>query len=253
MSRVMLACLLAGAVLASATPARRGQGQPAEAPKPTPWAPAASGGEAEAPQAPIDLKTALTPEQYLRAIQPILSNLEQADKALALYDEEMAKPEKERDEKGALGFKERAARFYAAASLRARQSRGYVPQEAQKAAIADQYEIPARDKAIAIYLDLAQIYLSKNDLRAAVAYYQRVLNLDPGNTAATNALKQIEESLKRQAAERNQNPSRTGGGKDEKDHQPIDRNAESWRNRYNRYYSAEAYKNRHSSGSGYGN
>jgi len=236
MSRVMLACLLAGTVLASA-PAL-GQGQPAEAPKPTPWAPAASGGEAEAPQGPIDLKTALTPEQYLRAIQPILDNLEQADKALALYDEEMAKPEKERDEKRALGFKERAARFYAAASLRARQSKGYVPQEAQKAAIADQYEIPARDKAIAIYLDLAQIYMSKNDLRAAVAYYQRVLNLDPGNTAATNALKQIEESLKRQAAERNQNPSRTGGGRD--DDQP------SWRNGYTRDYSAESYKNRYS-------
>jgi len=247
---VMLACLLAGTVLASAT--ALGQGQPPEAPKPTPWAPAVSGTEAQAPQGPIDLKTALTPEQYLRAIQPILGNLEQAEKALALYDEEMAKPEKERDEKRALGFKERAARFYAAASLRARQSKGYVPQEAQKAAIADQYEIPARDKAIAIYLDLAQIYLSKNDLRAAVAYYQRVLNLDPGNTAATNALKQIEESLRRQAAERNQNPSRTGGGKDEKDDQPIDRNAESWRNRYTRDYSPEAYKNRYSRGSRYG-
>ncbi|MCX5648567.1 MAG: hypothetical protein NTX40_05650, partial [Planctomycetota bacterium] len=165
---VMLACLLAGTVLASAT--ALGQGQPPEAPKPTPWAPAVSGTEAQAPQGPIDLKTALTPEQYLRAIQPILGNLEQAEKALALYDEEMAKPEKERDEKRALGFKERAARFYAAASLRARQSKSYVPQEAQKAAIADQYEIPARDKAIAIYLDLAQIYMSKNDLRAAVAY-----------------------------------------------------------------------------------
>ncbi|HUX15246.1 MAG TPA: hypothetical protein VMW52_02170, partial [Phycisphaerae bacterium] len=138
MSRVMLACLLAGTVLASAT--ALGQGQPAEAPKPIPRAAAASGGEAEAPQGPIDLKTALTPEQYLRAIQPILGNIKQADKALALYDEEMAKPEKERDEKRALGFKKRAARFYAAASLRARQSKGYVPQVAQKAAIADQYE-----------------------------------------------------------------------------------------------------------------
>jgi len=160
MSRVMLVCLLAGTVLASAT--ALGQSQPAEAPKPTPWAPAASGGEVEAPQGPIDLKTALTPEQYLRAIQPILGNLKRADKALALYDEEMAKPEKEQNAKRARGFKERAARFYAAASLRARQSKGYVPQESQKAAIADQYEIPARDKAVAIYLDLAQIYMSKS-------------------------------------------------------------------------------------------
>ena len=235
MSRVMLVCLLAGTVLASAT--ALGQSQPAEAPKPTPWAPAASGGEVEAPQGPIDLKTALTPEQYLRAIRPILGNLKLADKAVALYDEEMAKPEKEQNAKRARGFKERAARFYAAASLRARQSKGYVPQESQKAAIADQYEIPARDKAVAIYLDLAQIYMSKNDLRAAVAYYQRVLNLNPGNTAATNALKQIEESLKRQAAERNQNPSRTGGGRD--DDQP------SWRNGYTRDYSAESYKKRY--------
>ena len=235
MSRVMLVCLLAGTVLASAT--ALGQSQPAEAPKPTPWAPAASGGEAEAPQGPIDLKTALTPEQYLRAVRPILGNLKQADKALALYDEEMAKPEKEQNAKRARGFKERAARFYAAASLRARQSKGYVPQESQKAAIADLCEIAARDKAVAIYLDLAQIYMSKNDLRAAVAYYQRVLNLNPGNTAATNALKQIEESLKRQAAERNQNPSRTGGGRD--DDQP------SWRNGYTRDYSAESYKKRY--------
>jgi len=238
MRRVTLACLLAGAVLASATPALLGQDQPAEAPKPTPLAPAASGGEAETPQGPIDLKAALTPEQYLRAIQPILGNLEQADKALALYDEEMAKPEKERDERRALGFKERAARFYAAASLRARQSKGYVPQEAQKAAIADQYEIPARDKAIAICLDLAQICMSKNDLRAAVAYYRRVLNLDAENAAAKNALKQIEESLRRQAAERNQNPSRSGGGREEID-EP------SWRNNYRRGYGPESYKNRY--------
>ena len=250
MNRVMLACLLAGTVLASAT--ALGQGQPAEAPKPAPRAPAASGGEAEAPQGPIDLKTALTPEQYLRAIQPILGNLEQADKALALYDEEMAKPEKERDAKRALGFKERAARFYAAASLRARQSKGYVPQEAQKASIGDQYEIPARDKAIAIYLDLAQIYLSKNDLRAAVAYHQRVLNLDAENAAATNALKQIEESLRRQAAERNQNPSRSGGGKDEKDQDSIRRPAQDYidKHNYNEYTPGD-YQDRYSRDSKY--
>lgn len=232
----MSVCLVAGSMLASAT--ARGEGQPAEAPKPAPWAPSVPGGEAKAPQGPIDLKADLTPEQYLRAVQPILGNIEQAEKALALYDEELAKPEKERDEKRALGFKERAARFYAAASLRARQSRGYVSQEAQKAAIANQYEIPAREKAITLYLELAQIYLGKNDLRASVAYYQRVLNLNPGNTAATNALKQIEESLRRQAAERNQNPSRTGGGREEID-EP------SWRNNYRRGYGPESYKNRY--------
>jgi tetratricopeptide (TPR) repeat protein len=242
MKHVLFACFLASAALASATALC--QVPTGEVPQTTPTPTDASGGAAETPKGPIDLKAVLTPEQYLRAIQPILASLQQAEKALALYDEEMGKPEKDRDESRALGFKERAARFYAAAALRARQSKGYVAQEAYKAAITDQYEIPARDKAIAIYMELAQLYTSKGDLRAAVAYYQRILNLNPGNADATDALKRIADTLKQQAADRAGNPSQSGGGGANKNNPSTTYQPGNWQYDLNRH-SADWYKNRY--------
>ncbi|HUX01437.1 MAG: hypothetical protein WBD63_08795 [Phycisphaerae bacterium] len=228
---LLLAC---GAVWAGA-PASGG----AEAPTPAEEAPAAP---AAVEQKPVDLKAALTPEQYQRAVQPILTLLERGAKALALYDEEMAKPDKERDEATALGHKERAARFYLAASLRARLSRNYVSQETHKAALTDQYEVPMRIKAVTLYLEVAAAYLDRHDLRAAVACYQRVLNIDPQNAEAKQKMEQIAAAVEQAASDTG--PIRRSSSK--KEEESTNRDPKYYRERYNPdYYTPESYRDRY--------
>ena len=165
----------------------------------------------------LDLKAALAPEQYQRAVQPILRLMELAAKATALYEEEMAKKNSERSEVVALGHRARAARFCLAASLRARLSRNYVNEEPHKEALTQQYEIPLRAQAVTLYLAVAHAYQEKRDLRAAGACYRRVLNLDPENAEAKNNLETIESAAKEPNAGNDETQSRpdgTGSGAD---------------------------------------
>jgi len=226
----------------------------APADNPAPTAKPAEGAPAAAPAAPdpktLDLKAALAPEQYVRAVEPVLALIERAAKALALHDEEMAKTAKERNEAAALAYNERAARYYLAASLRARLSRNYVSQEAHKAALTEQYEIPMRTKAIALFLKVAASYLDRHDQRAAVAGYQRVLSIDPENAEAKRKMEEIEAAATQSAAQTGGIQSRSGGKEQEK---PIDHNADYYRDRYNPdSYSPQSYKDRYSRTDRYG-
>jgi len=175
----------------------------------------ADAAESAAPEEPpLDLEAVLSPEQYQRAIKPILAQTEKAEKVLKLYKKEMAKPDKTRKEKRAIGYKDRAARFYLAASLQARKSKNYVREPEHKAAIQKQFEESLQAKAIAIYLELAQTYMDQRNVRKGVSYYQQVRKIDPKNPTATKELKKIEETLKeaqrRKAMERD--PKIVGGG-----------------------------------------
>ena len=180
----------------------------------------ADAGESAAPEEPpLDLEAVLSPEQYQHAIKPILAQTEKVEKVLKLYEKEMAKPDKTRNEKRAIGYKDRAAHFYLTASLQARKGKNYVREPEHKAAIQKQYEDPIQAKAIAIYLELAQTYMDQRNIRKGVSYYQQVLKIDPKNQTATKELKKIEETLKeaqrRRALERG--PKIVGGGGDDDD------------------------------------
>jgi tetratricopeptide (TPR) repeat protein len=178
----------------------------------------ADAGESAAPEEPpVDLEAVLSPEQYQRAIKPILAQTEKAEKVLKLYEKEMAKPDKTRNEKRAIGHKDRAARFYLAASLQARKSKNYVREAEHKAAIQKQFEEPLQTKAIAIYLELAQTYMDQRNVRKGVSYYKQVLKIDPKNPTATEELKKIEEVLKEAQRKKAQEKTVGGGGHDDDD------------------------------------
>jgi len=211
-------------------------------------APPAEVASAEKPA--VDLEKALTPELYQRAIKPILYQIEQADKVLGLHEKEMAKPEKERNEKRAAEYRENAARFYLAASQRAQQAKKMVPEAENQNAITSQYEIPMRDKAIEIYTSLAAERMEKKDIPGTIRYYQQILKIDPENALAKEELKKIEALVKAKGGDTTRQPG--SGGKDEKDQDSIKRPAKDYTDKYKHdEYTPGDYQDRYSRDSKY--
>jgi len=194
---------------------------PVENPQPAP--PAGAPGEAPPAGAPaadepaVDLEKALTPELYQRAIKPILYQIEQADKVLGLYEKEMAKPEKERNDKRATEYRDNAARFYLAAYQKAQQAKKMVPEAENQNAVTSQYEIPMRNKALEIHLALAEEEMQKRNLKGAIAQYQKILKIDPENAVAKEKLEKIEAIVKAHTEGGQTTRQGGSGGKDEKD------------------------------------
>jgi len=235
MKRLAIAAVLVGivALVAGYARAQDPPWKPAEpnAPpvgNPQPAPPAGAPGEAPpaevaaAEKPAVDLEKALTPELYQRVIKPILYQIEQADKVLGLYNKEMAKPEKERNEKRATEYRENAARFYLAAFQKAQQAKKMVPEVENQNAITNQYEIPMRDKAIEIYTSLAAERMEKKDVAGAIRHYQQILKIDPENALAKEELKKIEALAKANSKGRDTNRQGGGGSKNEDDKKDYD-------------------------------
>jgi hypothetical protein len=162
-----------------------------------------------------------------------------------LYEKEMAKPENRRNEARALGYKERAARFYLAASLKARQSKNYLKDPAHREALAEQYETPAQQKAVAIYLGRASDYFENRDVKNAIAYYNRVLKIDRENETAKAELERIKKLI--QEAQARVSGRESGGGGD---NEPEDetRSGEEWEHEETEHeqHDAEDYEDKYS-------
>jgi len=170
---------------------------------------------AEANPAPEDPAAALAKDpKYMRALKPIVDQINLAVKQLNLFDKEMAKPEKERKASVAAGYKLRAAQAYNLATMKAKAAESQFSKAEDKQPIIDLYEKPCREKAVAIYLELADEAKQLNDMRTAVTLYQDILKLDPTNVAAKDALTAIEEAAKAAAAANNNanQPRGVGGG-----------------------------------------
>jgi tetratricopeptide (TPR) repeat protein len=235
MKRLVIAAVLVGivALVAGYARAQDPPWKPAEPKVPPaqnlqPAPPAGAPGEAPpaevaaAEKPAVDLEKALTPELYQRVIKPILYQIEQADKVLGLYNKEMAKPEKERNEKRATEYRENAARFYLAAFQKAQQAKKMVPEVENQNAITNQYEIPMRDKAIEIYTSLAAERMEKKDVAGAIRHYQQILKIDPENALAKEELKKIEALAKANSKGRDTNRQGGGGSKNEDDKKDYD-------------------------------
>jgi len=222
---VTLLAALVSAAAAEELPWKPGQPQEPAAPDQNQEAtPQKEGG--------VDLKEALSPEVYQRAIQPILVQIGQAEKVLALYDKEMAKEEKARNEKRAIGYRLSAARFYLAASQQARQKKNLIKEADLQAAVTAQYEVPMRDKAVGIYLTLAQEAMDKNDLKAAIEYYQQALKIDPENAVAKEELTKLAELAKQHAAQGAGGQTAGSGAKDETAQESIRRSAQDYQEKH---------------------
>ena len=234
MNRMLLAGLVGVAVIALATVAWAEnppwKDQPAAQPKtdtpadtkppattPDTPAPAATdkpAGTAD-PQAPAPAQgaadaAAQRDARIAKAVKPVEEQLKLAAKQKELYDKEMAKPEKERKPQVATGCKLREAQFYNLAAMKSKAAEGQFSKVEDKQIIIDQYEKPAREKAISLYLELADQKKNENDIRMAITFYQDVLKIDPSNAEAKDALKAMEEAAKANAPTTNQ-PNNTGG------------------------------------------
>ena len=153
-------------------------------------APAAATTSATVPSLPgVDPKVA-------EAVKPTLEVMTLGAKALELYDEEMAKPDKTRNAAQAITFKHSAARFYLSAMQKAKAAEAQFKNAADIQFIADRFENPCREKAAVLLLDLAVDARQKNDLRGALGFYKQVQQLQPANETAKSAIQEIEAILK---------------------------------------------------------
>ena len=168
-----------------------------------------------APGGGLDLKKELPATLYQRTVVKIEAKLELAEKVMALYAKEMEKPEDKRNEKRAQGFKVQAAQFYLGANLEAKKAENAMTKPEHKAALAAQYEKPALEKAVALYLEFADKAFKDKDFKTAASYYQRVLQLDKENAAAKDGLERIKQQLQNQAEANKRGAG--SGGKDEND------------------------------------
>ena len=191
----------------SQTPA---PGTPAQGSDVNPAAPAAGAPAADEGAAAV---APPTDPRIARAVKPVEEQLKLAAKQLDLYEKEMAKPEKNRNPQMAAGCRLRAAQFYNLAAMKSKAAEGQFSKAEDKQIIIDQYEKPAREKAIALYLELADMALQKKDVATAVGLYKEVLKIDSENADAKQALKNIQEAMQQNPA--NSGPNNAGGGQTE--------------------------------------
>jgi tetratricopeptide (TPR) repeat protein len=169
-----------------------------------------------APAVATDATSLAKDPKFATVVKPIEEQIAQVAKIQALYDKEMAKPEKSRNLQLLDGYKTSMARAYLAGSLKAKAAAAQFAKDEDKKLLADTYEKPLRDKALAIILELADAALAKKDYRNATSLYQQCLQIDKDCQAATDALKQIQEAMK-QPATTTSTTTGAGGGSSSKD------------------------------------
>jgi tetratricopeptide (TPR) repeat protein len=153
--------------------------------------------EGNAATANVDLKTALTPIQYSRAIKPIEVQLEEAEKIMKQL--EKAKAEPMQNPKQLIAIKATAARFYMAAALKAKAAINMLKDEEHKQAVATQYEKPSIAKMADLYNDLAQEAMMEKDFRSAISLYAQVLKIDPENAMAKAGIEAVQKAAEQEA------------------------------------------------------
>jgi len=153
--------------------------------------------EANAAATNLDLKTALTPLQYSRAIKPIKTQLAQADKIMERHEKALAEPLQ--NPKQLMALKAAAARFYLAAALKAKTAINMLKDEEHKQAVAAQYEKPSIQKTTDIYNDLAKEALMQKDYRSAFSLYAQTLKIDPENATAKAGVEQVQKTAEQDA------------------------------------------------------
>lgn len=153
----------------------------------------------EAAGKPGTLKGDLPPAQYNRVVKPIEAKLALAEKAMAGYEKEMTKPPEKRRQATLLSWKEKASAAYYQVALAARKAAKMVKKVEHQAEIKAKYEGLNLRKATDILLAFASEAHEQGDLRKAIAYYKRVLGMDPDNPRAKAALERIASTVKRAA------------------------------------------------------
>lgn len=202
MKRLMLVAVVGAVAMALASGAQAGvpwAGGTATAAA-TPAAPAA--GEAAAPG---DLKTELSQADYKSLVKPIEDKVALAEKAMENYNKTKEKLGDKAKPGELNNIKEAAINMYLGASLAAKQAAGRTKKDTVKAALAEQFEKPNKQKAVDMMMEMATEALAKmpKDFKLAAGLYKKVVAVDPQNEAVKEAMKQLEadytEAMKTQA------------------------------------------------------
>lgn len=122
--------------------------------------------------------------------------------------------------------------MYLAASQQARQKKDLIKEADLQAAVIAQYEVPMRDKAVGIYLALAQEAMDKNDIKAVIEYYQQALKIDPENAVAKEELEKLAELVKQHAAQGQAGRTTGSGGKDKTDQESVYRSPQDYQEKH---------------------
>jgi hypothetical protein len=148
-------------------------------------------GTKQATTAPLSKEAILA-----QAVRPIKGRIASAEKQLEMYSKEMARPEKDRNLQAASDYQKQAAQYYGEAVLKARSIAAQFKNAEDKQVIVDQYEKPALEKAIGLYLQMAgaAMALPKKNTVSALAFYKEILNLDPDNAIAKQGIKDIHDA-----------------------------------------------------------
>ncbi len=147
----------------------------------------------------------MTPQERMAA--SLDQQVDAADKLLKSSDDEMTKPDKQRDLKKALSLKISAAQAYLRVSAAAKIDATQIKKDDQPAFL-DKYDKPNREKAISLFLDVAAAAQDAKDYQDAIALYKQVLILDPTNATAQAGLKTVDQEMKTAVT----NTGATGGG-----------------------------------------
>jgi tetratricopeptide (TPR) repeat protein len=159
--------------------------------------------------ATTDTTTSLAKDpKFATAVKPIEDQIAQVAKVQALYDKEMTKPEASRNKQSLDGWKSTIGRLYLGGALKAKAAEAQFKDDADKKLIADTYEMPLREKALAIVLEQADAALAKKDYNNAKSLYNQALQIDPNCQAAKDGLKAVQDALKQPTT----NSTTTGAG-----------------------------------------
>ena len=195
----LVACWSAPATADDAAPAKPAPPKaPSPAEKPAPdkaGADKAPAPKADPPAGGLtddDIKKQMPPALFQRLIAPIIADLDQAAKQVAVATQEMAKPREKRDMKAALAAKAAAVPFYTGAAEKAKRAIKAVQKNTLKLDIEVLYQQPSIDKGVALALELAAASLKAGDRESAASWYVRALGLDPKNDVAAQGLERVQ-------------------------------------------------------------
>jgi len=154
----------------------------------------AAGQNAAGDPGSVDLESELNPVRYARLIKPIEVQLAAAAKVVKIYAAERAKPVDRQNGRLLLACNQRAAGYYLGAALAARRAVNRLREERLKNAVKEQYQRPSEQKAVEVYLELAEKAREEGNVREAVGYYKRVLKIDRDNARAARAVSRLPKS-----------------------------------------------------------
>ena len=158
-----------------------------------------------------EMKSDLGDARFQRVVGPIEAKVALADKAMEAHEKEMQKAVGKRQSKLLQQCKVRAAQMHLEAAKTAMRTQHMVQKKNHKACIQEHFEEPNKKKGIRILLGLASEARTEGNLRQSALFYKQVLGIDPENSEAKVALKELAREYQ-QALQGQKNRSKSSGG-----------------------------------------